>query len=255
MQESAKPPLHSATELLSALATTRGNVALQINLLTKEARERWHALEAQVELLQAKLGKEGDKVTERVSRSAIELTEAVHAFLHEQAHAVALSTPAKRLMQKPMTCNPRDRLTRVAQIMWELDCGSVPVVAEDGQLVGIITDRDVCMAAYTSGRSLEDVNVSLAMSRDVGTVGEEAPLQAIYELMRERRVRRVPVVEKGVLVGIVSLSDIARWVARHAETAAPTGVELAHTLSVVCELRGSNRHTAHGNGAMPHAAQ
>lgn len=244
MQHHEKQLHHSPKELLAALATTQGNAMLQIGLLSMEARDRWRALEIRVEHLQARLEREGDKLSETVGRNALELTEAVHSFLHEQAHVVALSTPAKSLMQKPVSCLPSDRLGRVAQIMWELDCGAVPVVAEDGALIGILTDRDVCMAAYTSGRPLADIPVTVAMTHEVATVGEDAPLQVIFELMRERRVRRIPVVHGGALVGIVSLCDIARWNARHGETEQPAGAELAHTISVVCERRGSNRHTA-----------
>lgn len=248
MQDHQKEPLHTPSELLAALATTRGNVMLQIGLLSMEARDRWRALEIRVEQLQAKLGRESHRVSESLNQSTHELTEAVHAFLHEQAHVVALSTPAKQLMQKPISCGPHERLGRVAQIMWELDCGVVPVVSDTDALLGILTDRDVCMAAFTSGRPLADIPATLAMTHDVATVVEDAPLQTIFELMRERRVRRVPVVRDGALVGIVCMSDIARWIARRGEMALPGGTELARTVATICEARGSNRHTASPSG-------
>jgi CBS domain-containing protein len=243
MHQSHKQSTYSPKDLLSTLATTRDNVRLQLNLMSKEARDRWRALETNVEALQAKLLQESDKVSESVSKNAQELTEAVHAFLHEQSHVVTLSTPVKRFMQKPVSCSAQDGLARVAQIMWELDCGAVPVVS-DGALVGMVTDRDACMAAYTSGRALADIPVAIAMSQDVLSIDEETTLQDVLALLRERRIRRVPVTKDGGLIGIVSLADIARWIERHGGGATPAGAELAHTLAVVSEVRGSNRHAA-----------
>ena len=57
-----------------------------------------------------------------------------------------------------------DSLNRAAQIMWERRCGCVPVI-DAGRVVGLLTDRDVCMAAYTQGRRIDDIAVTTAMSR------------------------------------------------------------------------------------------
>ena len=67
-------------------------------------------------------------------------------------------------------CNPDDPLHVAAQIMWEQDCGCVPVVVDEeggSRVVGMLTDRDVCMAAYTQGKALAVIKVSSAMSREV----------------------------------------------------------------------------------------
>jgi CBS domain-containing protein len=107
------------------------------------------------------------------------------------------------------TCRATDVLDTPARLMWEHDCGSVPVVDDEQRVVGVITDRDICMAAYTQGRRLSEMSVSSAMSRQVHACSAGDGLAAVERIMREERVRRVPVVDAGRLVGIVSLGDLA----------------------------------------------
>lgn len=117
------------------------------------------------------------------------------------------------------TCTPEDTLELAAQIMWEFDCGVVPVVreADDGgeQLAGIVTDRDVCMAALFQGRALRDIPVSVAMSRDVLSCVPTDPLSVALSVLETNQLRRLPVVEGDArLVGLLSLADCARDSAR-----------------------------------------
>src|SRR5690242_15312379 len=92
------------------------------------------------------------------------------------------------------TCAASDSLNDVARIMWERDCGCVPVVGADGTVVGMITDRDICMAAYTQGRRLMHMIVESAASKNIVTIGENESLRRAEELMRDAQVRRLPVV-------------------------------------------------------------
>ncbi len=111
------------------------------------------------------------------------------------------------------TCAPSDSLNDAARIMWERDCGCVPVVEGDGTVIGMITDRDICMAAYTQGRRLMYMTVDSAASKDVVTIGKDESLRRAEELMRAAQVRRLPVVDSaGRLVGLLSLADLARRV-------------------------------------------
>ena len=74
-------------------------------------------------------------------------------------------TRVREVMTKDvLTCSVSDRLNRAAQLMWESDCGCIPIVEEHGMLVGMLTDRDICMAAYTSGKPLSEISVTSAMS-------------------------------------------------------------------------------------------
>lgn len=117
----------------------------------------------------------------------------------------------KRLMKHQVRiCGPHDTLNIAAQIMWEEVCGSVPVVDVDSRPVGFLTDRDICMAAYTQGRPLGELTVESAMARSVVSCGSEDDLTHATQLMRNNSLRRLPVVDaSGILVGLLSLDDIA----------------------------------------------
>jgi CBS domain-containing protein len=109
------------------------------------------------------------------------------------------------------TCLETDPINWAAQLMWENDFGCVPVVDGEGDLVGIITDRDICMAAYTQGRRLSDMTVGTAASKNVTTVNENDSLHHAEKVMHDMQVRRLPVLDDDrQLVGILSIGDLAR---------------------------------------------
>jgi CBS-domain-containing membrane protein len=140
------------------------------------------------------------------------------------------------------SCGTNDNLQRAAQIMWENDCGAVPVTAEDGRVVGMVTDRDICMAAYTQGQPLWNIPVPSAMANQVHVVREADSLDVVETLMRNVRVRRVPVIDAdGRLKGIVSMNDLARHSRRSGGRNADglSGDSIVQTLASIC---------------MPHAA-
>ncbi len=142
------------------------------------------------------------------------------------------------MVSSVVTCSPNDDLNRAAQIMWENDCGIVPVVEADDYLVGIITDRDTCMAAYTQGLPLHAIRVGDVMSRNVKVCRPDEDASVISASMRSLRVRRLPVVNAlGRLVGIVSLSDLARRAAAdRGSSANGNSLEsVAETLMSVCQ--------------------
>lgn len=118
---------------------------------------------------------------------------------------------AELMTSEVYCCGPGDGLNVPARAMWELDCGCVPVVDEERRLVGMITDRDVCMAAYTQGRPLSEIAVDSAMARVVHTCSPKDALTTAEKIMAESQVRRLPVVDTdGTLMGILSMRDIAR---------------------------------------------
>jgi CBS domain-containing protein len=141
------------------------------------------------------------------------------------------------------TCGPQDSLNVVAGIMWDRDCGCVPVV-DGGSVVGMITDRDVCMAAYTQGRPLGSIRVSSAMSKHVHACRSDESVMAAEQTLRLHRIRRLPVVDaEGRLVGILALNDIAREAAREHDPivreVSPEG--LTETFAEICEPRTPRR--------------
>ena len=112
-------------------------------------------------------------------------------------------------------CHPQDSLNKAAQIMWEEPCGTVPVVDEERRPVGFLTDRDICMAAYTRGEPLAALRVEGAMARKVVACKADDDLSSAAQLMRLNRRRRLPVIAAdGTLVGLLSLDDLACEAAR-----------------------------------------
>ncbi len=138
------------------------------------------------------------------------------------------------------TCSAEDNLQRAAQLMWEADCGALPVVDSAGQLVGIITDRDICMAAYTRGAPLWQIPVSSTMARGVYSVSEDDSVDSVEALMRRAQVRLVPVLDGGgQLKGIVSMNDLARHAHRSGfhKGDGLSGDHVVQTLAAICESR------------------
>jgi CBS domain-containing protein len=94
--------------------------------------------------------------------------------------------------------------------MWEDDCGAIPVTDERGQVVGMITDRDICIAGATRARAEGEIPVQDVISKVVYSCAPSDDVRQALETMRLRKVRRLPVVDQsGRLTGIVSVHDIA----------------------------------------------
>jgi len=117
------------------------------------------------------------------------------------------------IMSNPViTCRPQDCVGAAAQLMWDRDCGSILVVGDDGRLVGILTDRDVCMAAFTTGNRLSEIRVLDVMASQVVCCDPEDALETAEKLMSERQIGRLVVIDRhGAPVGVLSLGDIARY--------------------------------------------
>lgn len=120
------------------------------------------------------------------------------------------------LMSQPVhACRDEESLRSAAEQMWQQDIGVLPVVDGDGRLVGVVTDRDICMTAYLRGQSLDQCRIDSAMTRDVASCHCETTLEDAQELMRRLQIRRLPVVDdQGRPVGMLSLNDLALAAAR-----------------------------------------
>jgi CBS domain-containing protein len=154
----------------------------------------------------------------------------------------------------PRVCAPGDSLNLAAQIFWEADCGFMPVVGADGKVIGVITDRDVCMAEYLKGGSLLGSNVGSAMSKRVYSCAPQHPIEHALSLMAAHRIRRLPVLhDDGTVAGVVALADIARHVHALHGDAMSAHAALGITLARISEPRGSES----GGASQPeaHAAE
>jgi CBS domain-containing protein len=207
--------LHVAptAQAFERFATVRDWVRLQGHLLSMEARQRRQALENELISLETEVALGGERALASVTDKALEFVRLADAFLERHTPGeLSLRSPAEHVMTAALrTCTPTDTLDSAAQIMWDEDCGAVPVIDATGLLIGILTDRDLCMACYTQGKSPAQTDVASAMSRVTYRAGPDTPLANIVDLMKKRRVRRVPITsESGQLLGLVALADLFR---------------------------------------------
>lgn len=108
----------------------------------------------------------------------------------------------------PVVCAPDTSLAVAAKLMLDGDFGILPVV-QDGKLCGVVTDRDLFIALGTRNTPAAALAVGAVAGANVWTCGPEDDVHVVLALMKERRIRRVPVVGfGGILVGIVSMNDI-----------------------------------------------
>lgn len=136
------------------------------------------------------------------------------------------------------TCRQNDSLDTAVKLMWDFDVGAVPIVDDFGQIVGIVTDRDACMAAFTRGQPMHAIECRAAMSRHVVTCQAEDSDVAVAQLMAKNKIRRIPVVDDAQRpIGIVSLNDFAIAMATGSEVPA---AEVAGTLAAICARRTIN---------------
>jgi CBS domain-containing protein len=146
----------------------------------------------------------------------------------------------EQLMTKQVrSCRPDDTLERAAQLMWDHDCGSLPVCAgnDASRTVGIITDRDIAMCGMFHPKPLRDLPVSEAMARNPRTCRPTDGIEDAEKIMREAQIRRLPVVDDdGRLIGMISLADLAREAARERARPSPrvTDTEIGDTLAAIC---------------------
>ena len=108
-----------------------------------------------------------------------------------------------------VTCTTETDLARVAQLMWDADCGTVPVVDPSGHVQGMVTDRDVCIGVATRQRPAGHIAVREVMSSPAHGCAPDDDVTTALETMRSHAVRRLPVIDNdGHIRGIVSMNDI-----------------------------------------------
>ena len=115
------------------------------------------------------------------------------------------------MMGTPYFCRPEANLGSATERMWTGSCGFLPVVGDDEKVIGIITDRDICVALGTQGRPSGEVTVAEVMSTKVYCCAPDDDIHVALRAMREGHVRRLPVVAKaknGALVGVISMDDV-----------------------------------------------
>lgn len=106
-------------------------------------------------------------------------------------------------------CSPEDSLESVAMLMWNNNCGAIPVVDDDGRPCGMVTDRDVAMASALQHKPLWDIRTQDVSRGAVYTCTPNDELQQALETMRDQKIRRLAVVdESGRIRGLLSIDDV-----------------------------------------------
>ena len=113
------------------------------------------------------------------------------------------------MMGTPYYCQLDTNLGSAAELMWNGNCGFLPVMDANGEIVGVVTDRDVCIGLGTRNRLPGDVTVREVMSNRLFACSPEDDVHVALRTMQEGGVRRLPViVQNGTLVGVISVDDL-----------------------------------------------
>jgi CBS domain-containing protein len=140
------------------------------------------------------------------------------------------------MMRTPAFCSPETNLGAAVEILWNRNCGMLPIVDSQQKVVGVVTDRDLCVALGTRNRLPGEIRVSEVASGNIYSCRPEDDIHAALETMAKQKVRRLAVVSKtGSLEGILSMDDVVL----HAEAGGagratePSHAEIVDTLRQV----------------------
>lgn len=137
-------------------------------------------------------------------------------------------------------CAPDTNLAAAAAMMWENDCGALPIVADGGKAIGVITDRDIAIALGTTNKQASEIPVMKVMSAELFAAFPDEDIHTALKLMRKEKVHRLPVIStEGKLEGILSLNDVALHAVHPNGKAKPAlnYEDVVSTLKAVCEHR------------------
>lgn len=140
------------------------------------------------------------------------------------------------VMSSPVeTCQPTTDLAQVTHLMWDRDCGFMPVVDANGRVAGVITDRDICVATGTRRRLAEHIAAGQVMATDVAACLPDDSLDTALETMSTRQVRRLPVIDaSGHLKGVIAMNDIVRVTGKKG---GPSATAIVAALGRICTPR------------------
>jgi CBS domain-containing protein len=109
------------------------------------------------------------------------------------------------------TVRPEDTVKYAAQIMNENHIGSLVVVSGTGEVVGIVTERDILTDVVATGKNADTVRMSEIMTPNIITITSDKTLEEAADIMTENKIKKLPVVEEGRLVGIVTATDLIAY--------------------------------------------
>lgn len=140
-------------------------------------------------------------------------------------------------------CYNTDNLAKAAAHLWDNDCGILPVKNETGKVVGMVSDRDICIATVTRNRLASEITVSeVGGDQDVYSCAPDDDVQEALKLMQEHQVRRVPIIDKsGELRGILSINDVILAAEAGGWGQGVSFQDAMATLKAICEHRDTKK--------------
>jgi len=143
------------------------------------------------------------------------------------------------LMTKQVAiARPGDSAAQALRLMWDCDCGSLPVIDEEQRAIAVVTDRDIAMTALFRDATPSAIRVSDAMSKDLHFCEADDSVASAEQIMRANQIRRLPVVNEGRrLIGLLSMADIVRNAADRGRRKDVVPEEVTATMADICSPR------------------
>lgn len=243
MSRPSRRPASTPDTEASEFQSLRDELRSRLRLASKEAQRQWELLEERLVELERDVEHQGAGVRESASDVAVSVARVFRDFMlrHLPDSGPARAPVHDAMRTRVYTVAPEDTLAKAAQLMWEKDLGCLPVCGPGRKAIAMLTDRDISMAAFMQWKHLAETTVESAMSRGLCACSPDDELSRAEDIMRQNQVRRLPVVdEQGVLVGLLSLGDVARYVRQHSPRSSDGSVSQQHvaeTLAAICEPR------------------
>jgi CBS domain-containing protein len=133
-------------------------------------------------------------------------------------------------------CGPETNLAAAAKMMWDHDCGILPILNTEGKVLGVITDRDICMSAATKNKPASEITVWESITPRAYTCQVTDDISTALNIMRRHQVRRLPIVdEDGILKGIITVNDLILHAGEVKGTASPdlSIIDVMRTLKAI----------------------
>lgn len=140
----------------------------------------------------------------------------------------------------PSVCDLNESLAEAAKTMWEADCGVLPVLKDGREVVGLITDRDICMAMAMRDCNPTAVSAEEVITGEIYSVAPEDDVKKALQVMQENQVRRLPVIsQEGELEGMLSMNDVVLKAEEKSTPKSPTiaYADVINTYKAICAHR------------------
>jgi CBS domain-containing protein len=152
----------------------------------------------------------------------------------------------KLMTTRVWSCSDNATAASAANTMLDHDCGFVPVVGKSGEVLGVVTDRDLCMAAVRHDRRPAEIPLAEVCSGRVVSCRPDQEVHDVLQIMEGARLHRLPVMEEGKLRGIISMTDLLRHAspARTADGDCVTCAEAVGALRMITAVRRPRKSLA-----------